>query len=79
MHELLQHLQHEMTLVNDTDTNRSNMGEYLKELEHLSDEQQSLLSTLRESLTSYNASRRSTPYASTLNDTVDDYSFDLRD
>ena len=37
-----------MTLVNDTDANRDNMDEYLKELEGLSDQQLSLLSTLRE-------------------------------
>jgi archaellum biogenesis ATPase FlaH len=37
-----------MTLVNDTDTNRENIDEYMKELEHLSDQQLVLLSTLGE-------------------------------
>ena len=37
-----------MTLVNDTDAKRENIDEYLKELETMSDEQLSLLSTLRE-------------------------------
>jgi hypothetical protein len=37
-----------MTLVNDTDANRDNIDEYMKELEQLSDQQLSLLSTLRE-------------------------------
>jgi len=35
-----------MTLVNDTDANRENIDEYMKELEHLSDQQLVLLSTL---------------------------------
>ena len=48
MSKLLQMLQHEMMLVNDTDANRENIDAYLKELEQLSDEQLSLLSTLRE-------------------------------
>ena len=37
-----------MTLVNDTDANRENIDEYMKELEHLSDQQLVLLSTLGE-------------------------------
>lgn len=37
-----------MTLVNDTDANRDNIDEYLKELQSMSDESLSLLSTLRE-------------------------------
>jgi hypothetical protein len=37
-----------MTLVNDTDANRDNIDEYMKELEQLSDQQLSLLSTMRE-------------------------------
>ncbi len=37
-----------MALVNDTDANRDNIDEYMKELEKLSDQQLSLLSTLRE-------------------------------
>ena len=37
-----------MTLVNDTDANRDNIDEYMKELEHLSDQQLVLLSTLGE-------------------------------
>ena len=37
-----------MTLVNDTDANRDNIDDYLKELEQLSGHQLSLLSTLRE-------------------------------
>ena len=37
-----------MTLVNDTDAKRENIDEYLKELETMSDEQLSLLSSLRE-------------------------------
>lgn len=40
--------QHEMTLVNDTDANRDNIDEYMKELGNLSDQQLSLISTLRE-------------------------------
>ncbi|KAL3817794.1 hypothetical protein ACHAXA_005827 [Cyclostephanos tholiformis] len=52
---MLQFLQHEMTLVNDTDTNRDNIDEYLNELEHLSDQQLILLSTLREKLNSSSA------------------------
>jgi len=87
MPKLLQMLQHEMTLVNDTDINRENIDEYLEELEQLSNQQLSLLSTLRESLVDYNASKNtngSTTHTSTFNhlldDTVDyDDSFDLRD
>jgi hypothetical protein len=37
-----------MTLVNDTDANRENIDEYLIKLEQLSDQQLSLLGTLRE-------------------------------
>ena len=37
-----------MTLVNDTDANRDNIDEYMKELEHLSDQQLVLLGTLGE-------------------------------
>jgi len=64
-----------MTLVNDTDSNRDNIDEYLKELEELSDEQLSLLSTLRDSLTSFNTSRTNETAAA---QAVDD-SFDYRD
>lgn len=66
--------QHEMTLVNDTDSNRDNIDEYLKELEELSDEQLSLLSTLRDSLTSFNTSRTNETAAQAVDD-----SFDYRD
>ena len=37
-----------MVLVNDTDVNRENIDKYLNQLQHLSSNQQSLLSTLRE-------------------------------
>lgn len=57
MSKLLLMLQHEMTLVNDTDANRDNIDEYLKELGSLSDQQLSLISTLRQSLESYNESK----------------------
>lgn len=57
--ELLLMLQQDMALVNDADTNR-NIDEYLKELERLSDQQLSLLSTLRESLVGYNNSKQGT-------------------
>lgn len=84
MAKMLMMLQQEMSLVNDTDTNRDNIDEYMQELEYLSDQQVSLLSTLRESLAKYNASRNTSGtgiHTSTLsNDTVDyDDSFDLRD
>ena len=57
--ELLLMLQQDMALVNDTDANRDNIDEYLKELERLSDQQLSLLSTLRESLVRYNNGKQS--------------------
>mmetsp|Transcript_8310 Transcript_8310/g.18068 ORF Transcript_8310/g.18068 Transcript_8310/m.18068 type:complete len:1477 (-) Transcript_8310:75-4505(-) len=91
MSKLLQMLQHEMSLVNDTDANRENIDEYLKELDNISCQQLSLLSTLRESLLSYNASKdtnRSITWQDDTskvghlsNDDTTDYddSFDLRD
>ena len=63
-----------MTLVNDTDANRDNIDEYLKELEELSDEQLNLLSTLRDSLTSFNTSKINETAANAVDD-----SFDYRD
>ncbi|KAL7542125.1 hypothetical protein ACHAXR_011523 [Thalassiosira sp. AJA248-18] len=84
--QLLQMLQLEMSLVNTHDSNRDNIEDYLKELENLSDQQLSLLSALRESLVSYNASKytngSSNTHTSTFNRLLDDSldcSFDLRD
>lgn len=57
--KLLVILQQDMALVNSADTNR-NIDEYLKELERLSDQQLSLLSTLRESLGRYNNGKQGT-------------------
>lgn len=57
--KLLVMLQQDMALVNSADTNR-NIDEYLKELEALSDQQLSLLSTLRESLVRYNNGKQGT-------------------
>ncbi|KAL9181961.1 hypothetical protein ACHAXT_012304 [Thalassiosira profunda] len=86
MSKLLQMLQHEMTLVNDTDANRDNIDEYLKELGSLSDQQLSLISTLRESLESYNESKNARNEAATktsashlLNDHSVDYDDDTFD
>jgi len=79
--QLLRMLQDEMVLVNDTDVNRENIDKYLNQLQHLSSNQQSLLSTLRESLENYNTSKNNIDSKNRLSDDTTDYdeSFDLRD
>ena len=69
----------EMTLVETTDANRDNIDDYMKQLEALWDEHNSLLSGLRTSLARYNASKAANEVAGgALSDSSDyDDSFDL--
>jgi len=65
-----------MVLVNETDVNRD-MDDYLEQLQQISSNQLSLVSTLRASLDNYNTSKN-TKYS--LDETTEyDESFDLRD
>ena len=57
MAEMLQMVKREMTLVNSADADRDTMEEYLQELEAAQEKQLGLISSLREALLGYYASR----------------------